>query len=150
MAGPDEKRKDGTPRQAWGTWVVKELGDSRRGVGKNRAGGKGRGVQGSNRQELGRKVAQELLKFRPILKDVGTALLDRLDGDLAGLALWLNGEGLLGDPHVLPSPSVLSAMLADISGLKVKPKKGRVKDLRRIEALLELLSARMSSARGGT
>lgn len=150
MAGLAKKPRDDTRGEGPSARAAKELGDSRRGVGKHRAGGKGRGVQGSNRQELGRKVAQELLKLRPILKDVGTALLDRLDGDLAGLALWLNGEGLLGDPHVLPSPSVLSAMLADISGLKVKPKKGRVKDLRRIEALLELLSARMSSARGGT
>ena len=150
MAGPDEKRKDGTLGQARGARVVKELGDSRRGAGKYRADGKDKGVQGSSRQELGRKVAQELLKLRPILKDVGTALVDRLDGDLAGIVLWLNGEGLLGDPHVLPSPSVLSAMLADIGDLRVKPKKGRVKDLRRIEALLELLRARMSSGRGGT
>ena len=150
MAKPDEDRKDGTPRQARDARMVKESGDSRRGAGQPLAGEKGKGAQGYSRQELGRKVARELLKLRPILRDVGTALLDRLDGDLAGFALWLNGEGLLGDPHVLPSASVLSAMLADIGGLKVKPKKGRVKDLRRIEALLELLSARMSSGRGET
>jgi hypothetical protein len=34
-------------------------------------------------------------------------------------------------------------MLADIKALKVKPKKGRVKDLGRIETLLESLSARI-------
>jgi hypothetical protein len=72
-----------------------------------------------------------------------------LDGELAGLALRLKGEGLLGDPHALPAPSVLSGMLGDIGGLKLKPKKGRVKDLRRIESLLESLSARMSSGAGG-
>jgi hypothetical protein len=34
-------------------------------------------------------------------------------------------------------------MLAEITALRVKPKKGRVKDLRRIEAMLESLGARI-------
>jgi hypothetical protein len=36
-------------------------------------------------------------------------------------------------------------MLANIKAVKVKPKKGRVKDLWRIEALLESLLAQMPS-----
>lgn len=150
MAGPGEPGKDRTRSRARNVRALKESGDSRGDGGKDRAVGKGKGFQGSSRQELGREVAQELLKVRPILKDAGTALLDRLEGELVGLALRLKGEGLHGDPHVLPAPSVLSAMLGDIGGLKVRPKKGRVKDMRRIESLLESLSARMSSGRGGT
>jgi hypothetical protein len=83
------------------------------------------------------------VKLRPILKDVGNALLDRLDGELAGLSRSLAGEGLSGDPPNLPPAPILSGMLADIQALKVKPKKGRVKDLGRIEVLLESLSGRM-------
>jgi len=92
---------------------------------------------------MSRQVSQELLKLRPVLRDVGSALLDRLDGELAGLASSLRGESLHGDVPALPETSVLSAMLADIQALKVKPKKGRLKDLRRVEALLESLSARI-------
>lgn len=44
---------------------------------------------------------------------------------------------------VLPSTRLMAAMLAQIRALKVKPHKGRVKDLARIEALLEALSAKM-------
>jgi len=44
---------------------------------------------------------------------------------------------------VLPHTPALSTMLADIQTLKVKPKKGRLKDLGRIEALLESLSGRI-------
>ena len=93
-------------------------------------------------KKLGRELAQELRKLRPILKDIGTAVLDRLDGELAGLALALDGEALHETPR-LPDPPVLAAMLGDVRKVKVKPKKGRVKDLSRIESLLDLLNARM-------
>lgn len=116
---------------------------AKRAAGKDPARKKGKRSQGASREELRLQVSLELLKLRPTLKDVGAALLDRLDGELAGLALWLNGDGLPGESRVRPPPPVLSAMLADIKTLKVKPNKGRVKDLRRIEALLESLSARM-------
>ena len=96
-----------------------------------------------SRQELRQEVVQELSKLRSLLKDVGMNCLDRLDGELAGLALSLAGESLPGDPPVLPNPSVLKAMLADIRAFRVKPKKARAKDLRRIEDLLKLLNSRM-------
>lgn len=95
------------------------------------------------RPELAQQVARELAKLRPVLRNIGTTLLDRLDGELAGLARSLNGEGVSGDRPVLPHTPVLSTMLADIQTLKLKPKKGRLKDLGRIEVLLESLSGRM-------
>ncbi len=112
-------------------------------VGKTAGGKKARRSRKASRQELGRQVAQELLKLRPILREVSAALLDRLDGGLAGLALALDGQDVAGEPPQLPRASVLCRMVADISALKLKPKKGRVKDLRRIETLLESLGARI-------
>jgi len=112
-------------------------------VGKNPAAKKRKSVKKPSRQALSRQASQEMAKLRPILKDIGSALVDRLDGELAGLARSLGGEDLHGERPVLPQPPVLIAMLADIKALKVKPKKGRVKDLGRIETLLESLSARI-------
>jgi hypothetical protein len=106
---------------------------------------KGKSADAGTRERLGRQISLELLKLRPVVKEVGTTLLDRLDGDLAGLALALSGEKLHGESSPLPRPPVLSAMLANIKAVKVKPKKGRVKDLWRIEALLESLLAQMPS-----
>jgi hypothetical protein len=112
-------------------------------VGKSPAVKKRKSVKKPSRQALGRQASQEMEKLRPILKDIGGALLDRLDGELAGLARSLGGEDLHGERPLLPQPPVLIAMLADIKALKVKPKKGRVKDLGRLETLLESLSARI-------
>jgi hypothetical protein len=106
---------------------------------------KGKPAAAGARHRLGRQISLELLKLRPVVKEAGTTLLARLDGDLAGLARSLGGEKLHGESPDLPRPPVLSAMLANIKAVKVKPKKGRVKDLWRVEALLESLLAQMPS-----
>ncbi len=95
------------------------------------------------RAEVAREVAEELHKLRPVLRDVGGTLLDRLEGQLAGLALYLEGQSLPLDRTPLPPGRTLAAMLAAVKGLKLKPNKGRVKDLARIEDLLEALTAKM-------
>ena len=96
-----------------------------------------------SRQELGQQVAVELSKLRALLKEVGSGVVDRLDGEAASLALFLEGESLPGEKSLLPSARTLKAMLAIFGGLKVKPKKGRVKDLARIELLLVALACKM-------
>ena len=145
MAGSGKKIGDSTPRKRSGGEGATEAKGARWAAGKDPARKKGKRIEGGSREGLSRQISVELLKLRPTLKDVGAALLDRLDGELAGLAHALNGDGLPGESRVLPRLPVLSAMLADIQVLKVKPNKGRVKDLRRIEALLESLSSRMPS-----
>ena len=140
MAAPARKGKGGTHRKGSRAKAAPEGGGSKNAAGKAKTGRAGK----PSRRDLGRQVSQELLmRLRPIFKDVGSALLHRLDGELAGLAHTLNGGGISGEAPVLPQTPILNAMLDDIRALKVKPKKGRVKDLRRIEALLESLAARI-------
>jgi hypothetical protein len=98
-------------------------------------------------QELGRAVAVELSKVRAVLKEVGSGVVDRLDGEAASLALFLDGDCLPGEKALLPSARTLKAMAAAFGGLKVKPKKGRVKDLARIELLLMVLASKMPPGR---
>ena len=144
MAGSVSKKSKGRKdRKAPVAVVDRKRNVSKGSVGKNPAAKKRKSVKKPSRQEMGRQASQELAKLRPILKDIGGALLDRLDGELTGLARSLGGEDLHGERPVLPQPPVLIAMLADIKALKVKTKKGRVKDLGRIETLLESLFARI-------
>lgn len=144
MAGSVSKRTKGRKdRKAPVAVADRKRNVSKGSVGKNPAAKKRKSVKKPSRQALSRQASQEMAKLRPILKDIGNALVDRLDGELAGLARSLGGEDLHGERPVLPQPPVLIAMLADIKALKVKPKKGRVKDLGRLETLLESLSARI-------
>ena len=146
MTGSVSKRTKGRKdRKAPVAVADRKRNVSKGSVGKNPAAKKRKSVKKPSRQALSRQASQEMAKLRPILKDIGSALVDRLDGELAGLARSLGGEDLHGERPVLPQPPVLIAMLADIKALKVKPKKGRVKDLGRIETLLESLSARIPS-----
>jgi hypothetical protein len=139
VAAPARQGKGGIPRRRPRAEAAPGSTASKHGTGKGRAGR----ARKPSRRDLGRQVSQELLKLRPIFKDAGSALLRRLDGELAGLAHTLNGGGISGEAPVLPQTPILIAMLDDIRALKLKPKKGRVKDLRRIEALLESLAARI-------
>lgn len=96
-----------------------------------------------SREELGKQTASEILKLRALLKEVGSAVMDRLDGEAAALGLFLRGDVLPGEKPVLPSARAMKAMLTCFTTLKVKPKKGRVKDLDRIETLMKQLAGKM-------
>ena len=72
------------------------------------------GAQGFRRHELGELAAAELSKVRSLLKEVGSGVVDRLDGEAASLALFLDGESLPGEKPVLPSAGTLKAMLAGL------------------------------------
>lgn len=83
-------------------------------------------------------LAREVARARGLLKEVSEAVSIRLDGRAAALYQILTGEGLPEAP-VLPPAERLRRLRRAASSLKVKPPKGRVKDLARLEALLEAL-----------
>jgi hypothetical protein len=143
MAATIAGSKDKTGREILSASGDKIRGAVRKNSSKSPTEITGRWNKSLSRQELRQESVRELSKLRSLLKDVGTNCLDRLDGELAALALSLAGGHFPGDPPVLPSSPTLLAMLADIRALKVKPKRGRVKDVRRIEALLESLHDQM-------
>jgi hypothetical protein len=93
------------------------------------------------------QVSEELLRLRPLLREVGTAVLERLDGEMAAMAQFFDGDPVAGERPVLPTAEALKGMLGRIRGLKVKPKKGRVKDLARFESMLRDLSESMPPER---
>jgi hypothetical protein len=89
------------------------------------------------------ELAVELAKMRSIVKEIGENLVTRMDADLAALALYLEGTGLAEEKPVLPPAGVIGSMMAEVKALKVKPHKGRVKDLWRVADLLRSLSSKM-------
>ncbi len=87
----------------------------------------------TRRQEATRRLRDELAALRVITRRVSENVLLELDGGLAELEQRLAGDD--GRPRVRD----LQAALAAIGELRVKPKKGRAKDLCRIRDLLRTL-----------
>jgi len=83
-------------------------------------------------------LAREVERARSLVREVGEAVCARLEGRAAALVQVLTGEGLPEAP-VLPPAERLKRLRRIAAGLRVKPPKGRVKDLARLESLLEVL-----------
>ena len=110
---------------------------------KPKGGGPSKREGKAGRQELGKELARELLKLRPTLRDVSAAVLDRIDGQLVGLALMLGGEKLHGEAPPLPQARILEALRSELGAIRLKPRKGRVKDLARVDALLKAIAEKI-------
>jgi hypothetical protein len=82
-------------------------------------------------------------QLRLLLRDVSDAVFARLDGEAAAVLAALDGEPVPGDAPAHPSAERVRALRAVVADLKVKPRKGRVKDLGRLEAVLEAMTARL-------
>jgi hypothetical protein len=95
------------------------------------------------REALAAELAVELARVRGLLKESGENLLARLDGEIVQLARYLSGQDLPDEKPLLPPPGRLSEMIARAKALKVKPQKGRVKDVGRIAELMKSLASGM-------
>ncbi len=105
-----------------------------------KAGG-GRGEALSKRALLAAELAAEIQGLRPVLKDMLEIYRSRVDGQLAGLCEVLAGLDGSGSP--LPPAKIEARMLEAVRALKIKARKGRAKDLARIEELANVLWAMM-------
>lgn len=95
------------------------------------------------RTQYAAKVVEQMSQVRRDLREIGDSVLRRLDAEITGVARYLGREGQSEEPRALPATPVLEAMLAELRALKVKPKKGRVKDLQRIDKLLISLFSKL-------
>ncbi len=93
------------------------------------------------RAVLASELAAEIQGLRPVLKDIIEIYKSRVDGQLAGLCEVFQEAG--GAENGLPSAKIEARMIEAVRALKVKARKGRVKDLARIEELANRLWAIM-------
>lgn len=80
-----------------------------------------------------------LLALRGILKEIQEQYSVRTNGLLVQMMQLVDPPADAKEQPALPSRKTMEQMLGEIKALKVKPKKGRGKDLQRIQDLLEAL-----------
>lgn len=85
------------------------------------------------------RMKAALLALRSTLKEIQEQYSVRTNGLLLQMMQIVDPPRDAGEPPALPSRKTMEQMLETIKALKVKPKKGRSKDLQRVQDLLEAL-----------
>ncbi len=94
----------------------------------------------SRREELAREVVVEIHALRAALDEMLQSFGARVHGELAAAARRLEEAGSGRSDAPLPSTKALGVLLHDLRAVKVKPRKGRPKDLTRISRAAEELA----------
>lgn len=93
------------------------------------------------KEKIAAEIVKELLGLRSMTQEVIDQLEIRLGAEMADLIRIFGNEEIAGEKHPLPPAQVEAQLLARLRTMKVKPRKGRLKDLYRIaEALSEIRS----------
>ena len=92
-----------------------------------------------------RELVREVKYLRSIAKDVVDRYSLRINARLADIARIVDSPDTKKPGVRKPNDKVICEMLSCIRSLKVKPKKGRVKDLARIEDITKKLNDLMPS-----
>lgn len=95
------------------------------------------------REDLCAELVQEISLLRDHLATTGQTYVARMDGAIASILCAFDGHGIPGEPERLPTARVQASMLLALRNLKLKPEKGRLKDLGRIQEVADLLSRLM-------
>ncbi|MGH7503664.1 MAG: hypothetical protein ACREL7_18205 [Longimicrobiales bacterium] len=98
-----------------------------------------RKVRGKRRQDLNQALVFELRTLRASLGRTLESIELRMGGRITELLHTIEGDpGLDQKPGLLTVKAAQTA-LAEIEDLRIKPKRGRLKDIRRIEQTLEAI-----------
>jgi hypothetical protein len=93
------------------------------------------------KEKIAAEVAKELQGLRSVTQEVIDQLEIRVGAEIADLVRIFGNEEIAGEKHPLPSAQVETQLLARLRALKVKPQKGRIKDLCRIAEILTEIRA---------
>jgi hypothetical protein len=88
-------------------------------------------------------LAVELRALRATLDEVVRQFHVRIGGQLAAVQRAIAGSGVAAARAVRPRAKVRAAMLREVRALKVKPRKGRTKDVVRLANLIEELFSQL-------
>lgn len=103
------------------------------------AAGRG-GKAGKRGEELRRALAIELHTLRLQAQDAVNQYSLRINGRIAEILAAVEGEAAAGEKARRLPAKAAAAVLAELRLVKVKPHKGRAKDLVRIQELVEALA----------
>jgi len=85
-------------------------------------------------------VKQEIRRLRSLLKEITQAYLVRREAEIAALGSWMDDLKLSEDDAKKDEQRlkhILEEITKLLSSLKIKPEKGRLRDIRRLHTLVD-------------
>ena len=104
---------------------------------------KGRKDKGAKKQKAAVELAGELKKLRVTLKEIVQHLSLCIDSRIADTLLVLEKKQVSGEPGALPRAKTSLQLTKKLQELKLKPAKGKPKDVAGISRLVEKIAGKM-------
>ena len=95
------------------------------------------------KQKAAAELAAELKKLRATLKEIVKQVSLRIDSRIADALLILEKKQATGEPSALPRAKASAQLTKKLQGLKLKPGKGKLKDIAHICQLAEKIAEKM-------
>lgn len=95
---------------------------------------------GTGRSAAMEEIVAELRHLRALVREAGESYIFRREGEI---------ESIISQLETIPTPLLkreTPGWLDEIRDLKIKPAKGRLKDLKGVDELLDVLARQLSSA----
>ncbi len=101
-------------------------------------------VKGNKNKVYRKEILDEISALRSQFKDI----LGRYQANIEAEMVWCINSLTSADPEELPKAAKdkheLTQMLNDLHGIKIKPQKGRLKDIRKIDKLITMISEKLA------
>jgi hypothetical protein len=97
----------------------------------------------NKKQETAKALAAELNVLRSALKEMAEHFRLRVDSRLVEMIRILSREQVLDEPQVLPQAKCSRQWAEKVRALKLKPQKGKLKEMHRISKLVDKLAKAM-------
>jgi hypothetical protein len=97
------------------------------------------------KEKVAAEIAKELQGLRSVTQEAIDQLQIRLGAEIADLIRIFASEEVAGEKHPLPPAQVETQLLARLRAVKVKPGKGRIKDLYRITEILAFVRSELEN-----
>jgi len=97
------------------------------------------------KQKVAAELAAELKKIRVALKETIKQISMHIDKGIADSLRALEKKQQPGEPCSLPGVKTSAQMAKKLRGLKIKPDKGRLKDIAQIERMVEKIAEKTAA-----
>jgi len=110
---------------------------------KKKHGASGKKEKNGKKQVAAKELAAEMKVLQSGFKEIVEHFCLRVDSQLLEIIRVLEKDQMLDEPMVLPAAKIARALTKKIHSLKLKPSKGKLKEIVQINKVVEKIAGKM-------